>query len=64
MNPANILMAVDLIAALAQRIGAYSAAVEKARAEGRDLSDAELDALAAQAGQAIELARARVAAIK
>lgn len=61
---ANILLAVDLITGLSKRIMAYRDSIRTARAEGRDLTDSELDALSEEAGQALELARARIEAVK
>jgi hypothetical protein len=64
MPIANIFLAMDLITGLVQRISAYSQMISKARAENRDITEAELDALAEAAGQALELARKRIEAMK
>lgn len=43
---AGAAMAIDVIFGLLDRVAAYTAIVTKARAEGRDVSDVELNALA------------------
>lgn len=45
MNPQNINLAITLLLTLATRAGEISAGIARARAEGRDLSDAELQGL-------------------
>jgi hypothetical protein len=58
MSAAATLAAVDMLIALFDRGKAVSELIKKARAEGRDVSDAELDALSAETDQAIADARA------
>lgn len=43
---ANAAILVQLVLGLIDRAAAYGALLNKARAEGRDVSDAELDGLA------------------
>jgi len=45
MNPANILMGLDLINSLLARAQAWNTAVRDANQEGRDLTDAEVQTL-------------------
>jgi hypothetical protein len=63
MGPGEIL-ALQIILGLVDRAAAYSAALAKAKAEGRDISDAEILALAqdddvARAEQVRAIARRR-----
>lgn len=64
MNTGNIMLAVDLIGELTKRITAYTQMITRARAENRDLTDAELDAVSTEAGLALELAHKRIADLK
>lgn len=64
IDPVNIVMAIKLIAGLSERIIAYRNTIVRAQAENRDITESELDALAEQAGQALELARARIEVVK
>jgi hypothetical protein len=64
MNPVNLFMALDLLTELTQRVMAYSALIQKARSENRDLTDDELTSISTQAGLALELAHKRIAALK
>lgn len=64
MTPANILLAIDLMMALSRKFIAYRDAVASARAQNRDLSDSELDALADAAEQTLELNRKRLEAMQ
>ena len=56
----NTLLAVDLMIGLIDRAVAYSAVIQKARAENRDVTSAELDQLAAQDDVAREELRAAI----
>lgn len=58
MSTINLLAAVDMLLALFDRGRVVSELIQKARAEGRDVTDAELDALADETEQAIADARA------
>jgi hypothetical protein len=63
MGPGEIL-ALQIILGLVDRAAAYSAALAKAKAENRDISDAEILALAqdddvARAEQVLAIARRR-----
>lgn len=60
MTPANILLAVDLMMALSRKFMAYREAIAAARAQDRDLTDSELDALADAAEQTLELNKKRL----
>lgn len=60
MTPANILLAVDLMMALSRKFIAYREAISAARAQDRDLTDSELDALADAAEQTLELNKKRL----
>jgi hypothetical protein len=64
MTPANILLAVDLLGSLVTKVMQYQASIRQAIAEGRDLTDSELDAMSIAAGQELELARRRIEALK
>lgn len=48
MNPANILILLDLAVAAANRISQIGSLIQKARDEGRDVTDAELADLRAK----------------
>jgi hypothetical protein len=45
MNPANILILLDLLISLASRIQGVTEIIKKARAEGRDVTEDELSAI-------------------
>lgn len=64
MTLGNIILAADLIHSLFQRAMQYQATIKTALAENRDLTDAELDALAKDTGLELELARKRIMALK
>ena len=64
MTPANILLAMELMMTLSNRLLAYRDAIASARAQNRDLTDSELDALADAAEQTLELNRQRLEAMK
>lgn len=48
MNPLNILLLLDTITAGLARLGEIGSLIQKARDEGRDVTDAELDDLRAK----------------
>ena len=56
----NLLSAVDMLLALFNRGKVVGDLIKKARAEGRDITDAELDALSAETDAAIAKARQTV----
>lgn len=64
MTPANIMLAIDLMISLSKRFIAYRDAIDSARAQNRDLTDSELDALADATDQTIELNRKRLQAMQ
>lgn len=64
MTLGNIILAADLIHSLFQRAMKYQETIKTALAENRDLTDAELDALANETGLELELARKRILALK
>lgn len=45
MNPANIILILDLIISLTDRVASLSSLIKKARAEGRDVTEEEIQAL-------------------
>jgi hypothetical protein len=58
MNIANLLAAIDMLLAINEQARAVSERIKAARAENRDLTDAELDELASGAAAAIADAKA------
>lgn len=58
MNTVNLLAAVDMLLALFDRGRVVSDLIKQAGAEGRDITEAELDTLAAETDIAIADARA------
>lgn len=60
MSVTATLAAVDMLIGLLDRARGVSELIKKARAEGRDVSEAEIDALSAETDQAISDARASV----
>lgn len=58
MDPVKVLQAlaaIDALLSMAQRAtGDFQAVIGKARAEGRDVTDAELDLLAARRASALD----------
>ena len=64
MNPENIMRALQLALSLMQAAGVAfekaNALITKARSEGRDITDAELDALASERDQALAAFKAEI----
>ena len=54
-------LAITLLLGLIDRAAAYGALISKAKAEGRDVSEAELDALASEDDQARKELEAAIA---
>ena len=61
MSIANLLAAIDLLLAINDRARSVSDKIKVARAENRDLTDAELDDLSAGVADAIADAKAAAA---
>jgi hypothetical protein len=62
MNPANILAILEIVDRLLKSAGRYAAVARQAAAEGRDVSDAELEALKAEDDAAAASLAAAIAA--
>lgn len=58
MSGTTLLSAVDMLIALLDRARGVSDLIKQARAEGRDVTEAELDALSIETDKAIADARA------